>query len=454
MAVRLLRHNQRAVDRALAAGEYDAVLNTSVQRLDQFVGLMQATGLFDLLPLLSPPARAGDVPEEMLLRELAVLPLLDIPNVHQAGRFLLQDPAVLRFLGFTVEQIMNGFPHRGPQGQARPHHRDLLYNLLGALRHEQLETFRAAWVRRFAEGRHARSGTWAIDGTGLHDRYKLLVALSLSDGEEMVGNWRLQPGNAGSELPGGREMVDELLAVLPEGQLRLLLVDGMYVDGAWMRRLKVEHGVDMVVRLRPDMQAYQDALAMVRADPSLWKRHSRSFTTGGTKRPRAFRIATIPSVAWDSYGEEVQVVLIWPEGAPESEIWALGSTLVEEDGWSIFRSYGKRWWLENRGNRELKEAYGLERDLWKESEEAAHLSVYLRLITYNLVQLFRREQGERLAARGLRSLRQELFAGPEVLVVVGEEFGVYHIEEFATYCGMGPRMSVRPALGPWRARPP
>lgn len=455
MALRLLRHNQRAVDRALAAGEYDAVVNTSTQRLDEFVGLMQATGLFDLLPLLSPPGRAGDVPEELLLRELAVLPLLDIPNIHQAGRFLLQDPAVLRFLGLTVEQMTNGFPHRGPQGQARPHHRDLLYNLLGALRQKELETFRAAYVRCFAQERLARSGVWAVDGTGVGGRYKLLLALSLGDGEEMVGNFRVLPANVGSELPAGREMIDELLWVLPKGQLRLLLVDGMYVDGAWMRRLKQEHGVDMVVRLHHDMAVVQDALAMVRADPSLWKRHARSFTAGGTKRPRAFRIATIPSVCWDSYGQEVQVVLIWPEGTAETEIWALGSTLIEQEGWSIFRRYGQRWWLENRGNRELKEAYRLERDLWTQSEEAAQLSIVLRLITYNLVQLYRRKQGERLAARGLRSLRQQLFAGPEILVIVGDEFGVYHVEEFAWLCGGPPRASLRSQAERARgARPP
>lgn len=444
MRFRLLRHNQRAVDRALMDGTYDTVLNTSVQRLDQFVGLMQATGLFDLLPLLAPPSRAGDVPEEMLLRELAVLPLLDIPNVHQAGRFLLQDPAVLRFLGFTVEQITDGFPHRGRQGQARPHHRDLLYNLLATLRVQDLETFRAGYVRRFAHDRHNRSGTWAIDGTGLHDRYKLVLALNLSDGEETIGNWRLMRGKGGSELPAGREMVDELLTLLPEGQMRTLLVDGMYVDGAWMRRLKQEHGVEIIVRLHEDMNAFQDAMQMVRADPTLWERRSRSFTAGGTKSPQRYRIATIPSVAWDSYGEEVQVVLIWPEGAPPEKIWGLATPILDQDGWSIFRRYGQRWWLENRGNRELKEAYGLERQLWSESEEAAQLSIFLRLITYNLIQLYRRQQGEKLAARGLRSLRQEIWAGPEILVIAGDEFGVYHVEEFAWLCGNPPRMTVRP----------
>lgn len=444
VAARLLRHNQRAVDRALMAGEYDLVLHTTAQRLDEFVGLMAHTGLFDLLPLLAPAGRAGDVPEEMLLRELAVLPLLNIPNVHQAGRFLLQDPAVLRFLGFTVEQIQDGFPHRGRQGVARPHHRDLLYNLLATLRAADLERFRAAWVRRFAHDRHLRSGVWALDGTGVHGRHKLLLALNLADGAELVGNWRALPAHCGSELPGGREMVDELLTLLPAGQVKLLLVDGAYVDGNWMRRLKQAHGVDTIVRLRADMCAYQDALHMVRADPSLWQQRTRSFTAGGTKSPARYQIASIPVVSWDSYGAEALVVLIREEGKGEEGIWALATTLTELDGWEVFRRYGKRWWLENRGNRELKEAYQLERALWEESPEAEVLSIALRLITYNLIQLFRCGAGAQLAARGLRSLRQELWQGPQVLVVVGEEFGLYQIEAFAALCGGAPRQSVRP----------
>ena len=443
MAFQLLRHNQRAVDRALQDGAYDLVLHTTHQRLDEFVGLMASTGLFELLPLLAPPGRAGDVPEELLLRELAILPLLDIPNVYQAERFLLQDAAVLRFLGFTVEQIRDGFPHRGRQGAARPHHRDLLYNLLGALRREDLDRFRAAWVRRFARDRHCRSGVWALDGTGICGRHKLLLALNLGDGEELVGNWRVLPADCGSELPGGRELVDELLEVLPERQIQLLLVDGAYVDGKWLRRLKQEHGIDTIVRLRSDMCAYQDALQMVRADPSLWQRRTRGFTAGGTKSPRRYEIATITSVAWDSYTDAVTVVLIRPAGGDDREIWALVTTLTEVDGWDVFRKYGQRWWLENRGNRELKEAYGLERELWTENEEAEHLSLALRLITYNHIQLYRRAAGAKLAARGLRSLRRELWRGPQVLVVVGEEFGLYHLEEFATLCGGGPRQSVR-----------
>jgi hypothetical protein len=440
MSIRLLRRNQRVVDQALLDGEYDAVFNTATQRLDEFVGLMVATSLFDQLALLQPPGRCGDVPEELLLRELAVLPVLDIPNIHQAERFLLQDPAVLHFLGFTLEQIQNGFPHRGRQGQARPHHRDLLYNLLKAIPETGIEAFRAAYVRHWAQGRHARARTWAIDGTGVHGEFKLLLALNLADGEELLGNWRLLPANCGSELPGGRELFDELLEGLPAADRpELLLVDGAYVDGAWMKRLKDDHGIDTVVRLRADMRAYEDALQMVRADPSLWQTKHRSFTAGGTKHPRRYEIASIPSVCWDSYGAEFQVVLIRPVGGSEAETWALATTFVKIDAWEVFRRYGKRWWLENRGNRELKEAYGLEEHLEVATESARRLLLHLRLITYNLLQLFRRAQGAKLAARGLRTLRRAIWAGPMVLVLVGTEFGLYQIEEFASLLGAGPK---------------
>ena len=65
--------------------------------------------------------------------------------------------------------------------------------------------------------------------------------------------------------------------------------------------------------------------------------------------------------------------------------------------------------------------------------------IYLRLITYNLLQLFRRAQGAKLAARGLRTLRRALWAGPAVLVLLGTEFGLYQIEAFAALLGPGPK---------------
>ncbi len=103
-----------------------------------------------------------------------------------------------------MEQIQHGFVHRGRQGQARPHHRDLLYNLLKEIPAASIESFRAAYVRRFVGERHMRSRTWAIDGTGVHGEFKLLLDLNLVDGEELVGNWRLLPAKCGSEIPGGR----------------------------------------------------------------------------------------------------------------------------------------------------------------------------------------------------------------------------------------------------------
>ncbi len=63
-----------------------------------------------------------DVPNALVLHELAVLPLLRIPNLYKAPTYLFQDPMVLCFLGFTLAQIREGFNTKGvrsPTGKVR-----------------------------------------------------------------------------------------------------------------------------------------------------------------------------------------------------------------------------------------------------------------------------------------------------------------------------------------------
>jgi hypothetical protein len=69
---------------------------------------------------------------------------------------LFQDHGVLRFLGFTLAQIRDGFNDKGgrsPTGKARmrPHHRDTLYNALKAIEIESLGDFREEHSQALAE---------------------------------------------------------------------------------------------------------------------------------------------------------------------------------------------------------------------------------------------------------------------------------------------------------------
>jgi hypothetical protein len=104
-----------------------------------------------------------DIPDELLLRELAVLPLLRIPNPNQAPTYLFQDYGVLRFLGFAVTQIREGFNEKGvrsPTGQERmrPHHRDTLYHALKHVKIDSLSRFREAHQQHWWNTSWCRGG--------------------------------------------------------------------------------------------------------------------------------------------------------------------------------------------------------------------------------------------------------------------------------------------------------
>ena len=155
-----LRENQERVRQALREGQVDEVVTLRATEFDRLAAAMHVFGYWEQLAAIKIGLEKDDydVPDELLVRELAVLPLLRIPNPHQAPVYLFQDHGVLRYLGFTVAQIRDGFNTKGvtsPTGKPRmrPHHRDALYNALRSVEVESLDQFRQ--VHRFALLQHA-----------------------------------------------------------------------------------------------------------------------------------------------------------------------------------------------------------------------------------------------------------------------------------------------------------
>ena len=151
-------------------------------------------------------------------------PLLRIANPHQAPVYLFQDHGVLRFLGFTVAQIRDGFNDKGVRSRTgkprmRPHHRDTLYNALKQVEVASLGRFREA--HRYALLVHdlLRSGVYALDGTGLrHSDRHLVILQQAGAAPPFVVDWRVR--GPGQELAAGREMVAQLRADLGPAAIR------------------------------------------------------------------------------------------------------------------------------------------------------------------------------------------------------------------------------------------
>jgi hypothetical protein len=258
-----LRENQERVREALSAGHADEVVMCQATAFDELAAAMHAFGYWDQLKAIEADLDKDedDVPNQLLLRELAVLPLLRIPNPHQAPTYLFQDHGVLRFLGFTLAQIRDGFNDKGVRSatgmpRMRPHHRDTLYNLLKAVKIESLDTFREAHMEGLIDHDLLTSGIFLIDGTGLRgsDRHVVILqqgeVLRLSSS---TGVCKARERNSRRDAL----MVEELQQKMGAEAIRWLLMDGAYVDGAWLAHLQ-QQGIGAMVRVYEEMQIFQE----------------------------------------------------------------------------------------------------------------------------------------------------------------------------------------------------
>jgi len=85
---------------------------------------------------------------------------------------------------------------------------------------------------------------------------------------------RIVPGNA-HECPVLWEMVDRFVAVLGKGVIKDLILDRGFLDGPAIARAKTEHGIDVTIGVRRNMNVMEDALGLVKLPEVQWERYTR-----------------------------------------------------------------------------------------------------------------------------------------------------------------------------------
>ena len=467
-----LRENRRHVRRAMRRGVVDEVVACRATAFDELAGAMETFGYWDELEQITVALEkdADDVPNELLLRELAVLPLLRIANPHQAPTYLFQDVGVMRFLGFTLAEIREGFNSKGvrsPSGKVRmrPHHRDTLYNALKAVDVASLGEFRNAHRRDLIQHQLLAGGTFAIDGTGLrHSDQHVVIMQQVGEGEPFIANWRVQ--GPGQELAAGREMVAELQAEVGAEAIEGLLLDGAYVDGAWLAELQYQ-GIDVMVRVRQTMDIFAHMRELTRFPEYRFEPYEYVRTIGGQKELHQVELALIPALtlwtsyrdAWQTFGDEeetdcpgVSGLLVretreTKSGVPEVVTWGLVFTQPLTSRKAAFEYWRLRWGVENQGFRELHQGSWLETQTWGRSDAAIQTSIALKIGAHNCYCLMRTDLGEEWAVTGLRDLQHHLFdSPPQIMVVVEDEYALLTAEEFAISLGMEVQTLLDPTL--------
>jgi hypothetical protein len=467
MAWEWRENNREKVLEALRKGEYEAIMASREGALDALAHLAWELEVLEAVNLIQVERERDGVPDELLLRTLAVLPFVEALSLSGAANTLFEDAAVLLQLGYTAIQVQEGFNQRRGKGyeqksaQSRPYHPDVLRGELQRVQIESLDAFRRHCVGVLYRRGLIRSRLYAVDGSGIGPEMRVVGLLCLQKDGPLWVNWRLRTGNESEKGQEGEvvlAMVDEIRQIGGEQAIEWLLMDALYADGFILANLKYARQIDVMVRLPEDRRMYEQLMGLLRVLPESWQEHLDVRYLAGHKQTRQVRVAKVDDLNdWEGFVAAAQALGVQaptlsgfaiqahPLDRPaEKEEWALVATAPFNTAWQGYTFWRNRWTIENSGFRELKEGWHLEEALWTfRNTVIAATRLAFTLVAYNVAQIARSKVAERLKARGIRKLRQELNRqfGPRsspVIVFAADAFTILPLEELVILLGGQP----------------
>lgn len=467
MAWEWRENNREKVLAALQKGEYEAILTSRDGALDALAQLAYELEVFEAVEMIEVERERAGVPDELALRTLAMLPFVEAMSLSAAANTLFEDAGVLLQLGYTAVQIQEGFNQRRGKGketksaQSRPHHPDVLREELQRIKVESLDGYRRHCVGVLYKRGLIRSKLYAVDGSGIGPEMRVVGLICLQKDGPLWVNWRLRTGNESEKGQEGEvvlAMVDELREIAGIDAIEWMLMDALYADGFILANLKYARQIDVMVRLPEDRRMYEQLMGILRVIPEAWQEHPDVRYLSGHKQIRQMRVAKMDDLNdWEGFVEAAQALEIekptltgfaiqsdqlGKDGKPEE--WALVATATFNTAWQGYTFWRNRWTIENSGFRELKEGWHLEEALWTfRNTVIAAARLTFTLIAYNVAQIAKSKVAERLKARGIRKLRQELnrqfgFRSSPIIVFAAGAFTVLQLEELVVLLGGKP----------------
>lgn len=116
--------------------------------------------------------------------------------------------------------------------------------------------------------------------------YKMVSLLHTNENGDffLYAGVRIVPGNE-HECPVLWKMVDEFVSVMGKGLIKDLILDRGFLDGEAIAKAKTEHGIDVTIGVRRNMNVLEDALGLVNLPEIQWE----SYTPQSNEPPVPFK---------------------------------------------------------------------------------------------------------------------------------------------------------------------
>jgi len=487
--------NQHEVAKRLLAGDVAMVGGTGWSFVEPFLAFLGEIGFFEILRVDGEKFIRQMAEISLLILTYEVKVLLGLSGMNCIGTTLFRDVALLKLIGYTSAQLHERFCRRGHADKQKPLHKNVLADAVEKLTADELSYVLNESIKRLAaKGLWAESpGRFALDATDLETttRFKDCGAKTVTErkwsrkekkqveiektahGFKLLAVYDVQLRIVVAakvvkiqehESQFTRELLHLGVTNLGPGVIRVLLIDRGFLDGLTLWQIKHGEGVDFVIPAKDGMHVKTDARAFLKEKPDGQLVIAAERPGQGPLQTGHVKLIGISGLTtYDQYGDEAHQQRANRadfEGNPlnalvvtefEHHVYAPDqakvflTSLPVTDALTVLDLYGLRSLIENTLFRELKQGWFIGR-FPKKTAEVVRGHVFLTLTIFNLTNAYRTETGQQLAQRGIRRQRREWTDAHHVIVLAGDYYAIFDIEEVFILLGRPPDIC-------WRVNP-
>jgi hypothetical protein len=476
--------NQQEVAKRIGAGDYEMITGSGWGFLDRFFIFLFSIGFFSSLEIEGKGYDRILIPLAKLFMTYEMKILLGINSVNKITDHLFRDTALLMMIGFTAQQIREGFCNRDRGKRKGPMIPPTMADALGRLKPEEAEYVLDKAVQILCKKGFIRGGTFIIDGTDLvttetyegagrrtimeekRDKdgnrveipktehgFKLIIIKEVESRIVVAAKMvKIQD----HESPFTLELVRKARENMgKKAKMKILLMDRGFLDGLTLWKLNRQMGIDWIVPAKKNLQVAQDIreLREIKDTEWIWRE------SNSKDEVRVMGVRGL--LSYDQYGDEehqkkmnqkdfranpVNAVMVtrWKgqDYSPGKEKVFLTS-LPTDRPWQIIKKYNLRSLIENLAFRELKQGWFM-KAYPKKTENAVRAHVFLTLAMFSATNAYRTSLGQNLAEKGIRRWRaNHLMTIHMVIVFAGDYYGIFDLEEVMTLLGKPPKVLLR-----------
>lgn len=446
----VFKKNKPRVIAALKDGRIDFVDGTSWSYPDKFFALLLSVGFFQFVEDSYPSPRIRkNIPLWILIGLMFQLKLGQKNSFYKLPG-ILKSGAILTRTNFNIGRVEGGFNRRNkhPRGKGDIVNHDTLRKHFKDTDADELTGWNNTSVVKFFSKKQMilGKGIFLLDTTliPLPDNtnyekaeylpldsdknyvnvdkltkeerkkfkytlcYKMVNLLHISKAKDyfiFLGT-KVEGGRA-SDKSMGEKLVDGFVANMGKTKIKTLIADRAFLDGETISTFKTKYGIDMLIPLKKNMDAYLDAKGLLKLEDKPWKDVDKDTSCYMAKKIRSYRGVSV----------DLNVILVRQKlKNGKVRLWSLATTKDYSDPCDAVRDYRLRWQIEER-YKQIKASW-LDQGFKSTDFNLVVAHIIFTLLVYSLIQVYLNiEELNDLANKTMESLRYEESLGENAAIM-------------------------------------